>query len=120
MKKIIILVLLITTLAVIYYIFFKTKYAEYKTFKSPNNEFSLVVFIESNPYSLSFNSDFEYRKANVILNDKNNNTIAKPSFFSDCDFTIGDLNVQWDTINKIVYYNKFDSIDLKKMEMSCN
>ena len=119
-QKIVLLGSLFTIPILIYFIFLKTKYTEYKTFKSPNGAFSLVVYMECNPYCLSFNSDFEYMKAFVELKDKNNTVVVNPSIFSNCDFAIGDLNVSWDTSNKIVYYNKFDSIDLQQMKMSCN
>ena len=81
-KKIIaLLIFLIAIPILIYFIFLKTKYNEYKTFKSPNGAFSLVVYMESNPYSLSFNSDFEYRKAYVELKDNNNNCVIKYILF---------------------------------------
>ncbi|VXC01569.1 conserved hypothetical protein [Flavobacterium sp. 9AF] len=122
MKRITIIIsILLLGLAILcYYIFLKKEFSEYKTFTSPDKNLKLIVYIESNPYSLSFNSDLEYRMAYVELIDKNNKTLVKPSLFSNCNFVIGDLNVSWDTINKVVYYNKFDSIDLKQMKMTCN
>ena len=83
-KKVIILISVGAILSIVYFILFQKKYNPYKTFSSPNGAYSLVVYLESNPYSFSFNSDFDYRKAYVVLKDKDNNIAVKPPVFSDC------------------------------------
>lgn len=104
----------------IYTTVLERKYKTHKVFKSPNEDYSLLIFVENEAFNLSFNSNSEYRKAKVMLKDQNNKTVVESPLFSNCDFLLGDLDVQWDTVNKVVHFSKFNSIDLQNLKMVCH
>ncbi len=104
------------------YFKFKSEFTEYERFNSPDGKYTLIVYIDSSPSYLvtSFHSDSSYREAYVVLIDKKDNkTLAKTNFFNGCYFIIGDMEIEWDMKNEKVHFTKFNYIDLNTMRMSC-
>lgn len=100
-----------------YFLFFNEKYRVYKRYKSPDKKYELIVYVsKSTGFDASSHSEADYKKAYVELIDRRGKRIVTKG---DCYFTIGDLYVEWKMEEQVVYYNKFDYIDLKSGKNIC-
>ncbi|GAA0872268.1 hypothetical protein GCM10009117_14150 [Gangjinia marincola] len=111
--------IVIVALVVGIYLFTKKEYALKESFASPDAAYTIDLYVEQgNPGSGSFTGDADFKKAYVILKNKNGEVLSKPSVLNSCRFTLGDFSLDWNEEGKI-YFTKFNYIDLSDHSMNC-
>jgi hypothetical protein len=113
MKTIYWFLILVVLLVIVGIYMFKPSYHEFKTINSPDNKYSLKIFVMSKNYTLSMKSEADYKKAYVELIDNKGNSLNPTNPIFRKTFSIGDLNVEWLPEEKKVYYTKFDFLTLE-------
>ncbi len=90
----------------------------YKTYNSPDNKYKLEVY--QLELSAGFRTHSDSPQAYVVLKDKEGNTIASPSIFNRCRFSLNDLSIEWyKRQQNIVYYTNISYINIESGSMVC-
>lgn len=118
-KMIYIVVALVLVIGISAYYFLKPKFKLAESIPSPNNEYVLDVYKQTNFSHFGFSSQNAYKKTYVVLKDKQNTIIVEPGVFSSCTFTYAELKVFWEIENNKVYFTKFNYINLEDNSYSC-
>lgn len=116
-KFIYIIILVIAIVGIALCLFLKPKYKLSQTITSPNKEYILEVYKQINLSHFGSSSQNAYKLAYVILKDAKGNVIASPNVFKLCRFTIGNLNISWETDK--VYFTQKNYININTKTYFC-
>lgn len=115
----ILFILVIVGIAIGAFFYLKPKYERSETYISPNKEYVLELYTQTNFKHIGFTNQTDFKKAYVVLKNSNGDILAKPNAFNSCTFSKGDFKVFWELENDKVYFTKFNFIDVKNQAFNC-
>jgi len=115
----ILFIFVIVGIAIGAFFYLKPKYERAETYISPNKEYVLELYTQTNFKHIGFNNQTDFKKAYVVLKNNNGDILSKPNAFNSCTFSKGDFKVFWELENDKVYFTKFNFIDVKNQTFNC-